>query len=156
MPDVRPAVAEDLSAIEELLRAAKLPTEGVAELLRGAPGAVVVAVEGGHVVAAGALEPAGNARLLRSVVVDARARSTGLGRAIIHRLLADADEAEVPEIYLLTTTADRWFPRFGFERTDRAAVPAAVGETWEFTTGCAQTAVAMMRVRPATRGAARP
>ena len=48
--------------------------------------------------------------------------------------------------YLLTTTADNWFPRFGFAQVDRASVPAAIGETWELKTVCSETATAMTRM----------
>ena len=47
--------------------------------------------------------------------------------------------------YLLSTTADNWFPRFGFAQVDRASVHAAIGETWEFKNGCSEKATAMTR-----------
>jgi amino-acid N-acetyltransferase len=147
---IRAAEAADLAAIEALLSEAQLPTEGVAHLVRDVPGAFVVAETDGAVVAAGALEPAGSDALLRSVVVRNDARSTGVGRLLVERLLRDADAKRLPGVYLLTTTADRWFPRFGFENTDRASVPAGVAATWEFKTGCSQTAIAMKRCCPGT------
>lgn len=149
-PSVRAAAAEDLASIEALLRAAELPTEGVAHLVRDIPGAFVVAESNGSLVAAGALEPAGSDALLRSVVVSADARSTGVGRLLVEHLLGEADARGLQSVYLLTTTADKWFPRFGFARVDRSGVPAPVGATWEFKTGCSQTAVAMMRGRAGT------
>jgi amino-acid N-acetyltransferase len=142
---VRAATADDIAAVEALLNAAALPIEGVAALIRQVPGAFVVAERQRAVVAAGALEPAGEHALLRSVVVAATARSSGVGRLVVERLLADADRRGVAGVYLLTTTAERWFPRFGFAPVNRASVPVPVANTWEFKTGCAQTAIAMAR-----------
>jgi amino-acid N-acetyltransferase len=144
---LRPASKGDLPAIEALLSSAHLPTEGVAPIVEGGRGVFVVAESSGALIAAGALEEAGRDYLLRSIVVNDSARGTGVGRRIVERLLSDADARRAPGVYLLTTTADAWFPRFGFARIDRSSVPAAVGETWEFKTGCAQTAIAMKRTR---------
>jgi len=142
---IRPAVAADREAIERLLRAADLPTNGVAEILGQAPGDFVVAERARVLVGAAALEVAGRDALLRSVVVRADGRTTGVGRAMVTALLADADRRSFDGVYLLTTTAGDWFPRFGFTRVERSAVPRAIADTWEFKTGCAQTAVAMAR-----------
>ncbi len=141
---LRPATNRDRDAIEALLRAAQLPTEGVADILRAKAADFVVAEQGGGVVGAGGLEMTADGALLRSVVVRDDLRSAGVGRRIVERLVHEADCRGVA-LYLLTTTADNWFPRFGFDRVDRNAVPGAIGETWEFKTGCAQTAVAMVR-----------
>jgi amino-acid N-acetyltransferase len=155
-PVLRAATSADLSSIESLLRESDLPTEGVADLVTKVPGAFVVAEWQGALVAAGAVEPAGGDGLLRSIVVRPDARAAGVGRQLVERLLGESDACGMPGVYLLTTTADRWFPRFGFQRTDRGTVPAAVAETWEFKTGCSQTAIAMCRKRAGTGGRATP
>ena len=148
--EIRPGRAKDLAATEALLRSAGLPTDGVVDLLESQPPAFYFAIRGEEVIAAGGLEPAGSDALLRSIVVRAEDRSTGVGKQVVERLLEEADSRELTGVYLLTTTADQWFPRFGFTRVDRADVPMAVAETWEFKTGCAQTAIAMRRLRPGT------
>ena len=90
---------------------------------------------------------AGADALLRSVVVRAEGRRSGVGRVMVMTLLAEADRRAYDGVYLLTTTAGDWFPRFGFTRVERQAVPTAIAETWEFRTGCCNTAVAMARRR---------
>jgi amino-acid N-acetyltransferase len=42
-------------------------------------------------------------------------------------------------------TAEHYFPRFGFERIERGAVPEAISETLEFRSACPASAVAMAR-----------
>jgi len=43
----------------------------------------------------------------------------------------------------LTTTAEGFFPKFGFERIPRADVPARVQESVEFVSACPASAVVM-------------
>jgi amino-acid N-acetyltransferase len=51
-----------------------------------------------------------------------------------------AQDLEMPAIYLLTTTAERYFPKFGFERIARDDVPATVRTSVEFTSACPSSA----------------
>ncbi|MGH7620943.1 MAG: arsenic resistance N-acetyltransferase ArsN2, partial [Gemmatimonadaceae bacterium] len=51
----------------------------------------------------------------------------------------------IDELYLLTTTAERFFAELGFRTIDRADVPASVRGSVEFTSACPDTAVAMNR-----------
>jgi amino-acid N-acetyltransferase len=60
--------------------------------------------------------------------------------------LEQADAAGIEEVYLLTTTAEKYFPRFGFNRTARSAVPEAVKASAEFQGACPDTAVVMKRL----------
>jgi amino-acid N-acetyltransferase len=58
----------------------------------------------------------------------------------------------VNALYLLTTTAEHYFPRFGFTEVGRDAVPQEIRDTLEFRSACPESAVAMARplhVRPA-------
>jgi len=141
---LRAARAGDRAAIERLLAESALPTAGVEAALAG----FVVAEERGTIVGAAGLEPAAPYALLRSVVVAASWRGTGLGATLVRRLLADADSRDVPAVYLLTTTAERWFPRFGFAPVTRNRVPDSVRATGEYREGCPATAIVMRRSRP--------
>ena len=58
---------------------------------------------------------------------------------------ADAEARQLCAVYLLTTTAARYFPRFGFVETGRDAVPADVAATDEFRSACPASALAMVR-----------
>jgi amino-acid N-acetyltransferase len=48
-------------------------------------------------------------------------------------------------LYLLTTTAEHYFPAFGFERTTRDRVPYAVRATSEFRSVCPDSAIVMWK-----------
>jgi amino-acid N-acetyltransferase len=138
---IRRATKSDLSAVEKLLTASDLPTDGVRENFSG----FVVADDNGAIAGAIGLEKYGSAALLRSAVVSADQRGTGIGRRLVEQLLERAEEAGIDELYLLTTTAEDYFPRFGFAPTTRTAVPAALKASAEFRGACPDTAVVMTR-----------
>ncbi len=143
---LRAATPADYPAIEQLLVANDLPLVGVREHLP----AFVVAQAGGALVGVAGLEQCRENALLRSVAVASEWRSRGLGRALIERVIADAEARGIPSLYLLTTTAERYFPSFGFHQVARDAVPADVRATEEFRSACPASAIAMTRAICAT------
>ena len=150
---LRLAAAADRAGIEALLEALGLPTAGVAEWL---PHFHVAEDEAGRLVGVAGVELYGEGALLRSVGVDPGWRSTGLGRALVDRALAAARAAGALEIYLLTTTAETWFPRLGFTPTPREGVPAQVRGSVEFREACPDSAVVMRRPLPTPPPTPRP
>lgn len=141
-PRIRPAEPGDYPAVAGLLEAAGLPTEGLPPSLADF---VVAAADDGLVGAVG-LEVYGPAALLRSAVVADRARGRGLGAALVDRLLEHARARGVRQVYLLTTTAEDWFPRFGFTRIERHAVPPALHASAEFRGACPESATVMAAI----------
>lgn len=139
---IRTAVPSDATPVRELLRAASLPLDGVPDDLAH----FLVAERDGRIVGAIGLELYGDAALLRSAVVQADLRGTGVGERLVQALLAKARTAQVRTMILLTTTADAWFPRFGFTRITRADAPAAVHASEEFRGACPASAVVMRLV----------
>ena len=135
---------EDMLAIETLLASARLPLDGAAVAFDTG----VVVRDGDRIVAAAALEPYGDAGLLRSVVVAADQRGTGVGRTVVNAAEALARDVGMRDLYLLTETAVDWFPRLGYREVDRSAVPSTVRESIEFTTLCVDSGVAMHRKLP--------
>jgi amino-acid N-acetyltransferase len=138
---IRSAINSDLAAVEKLLAASDLPTEGVRDNFS----TFVVADDNGAIAGVIGLEKYGSVALLRSAVVAPDHRGSGVGRRLVEQLLERAEEAGIDELYLLTTTAEKYFPRFGFTRTTRAAVPDAVKSSAEFRGACPDTAVVMSR-----------
>lgn len=139
---IRPATPEDVAAVVTLVRTADLPVDGVDSVLVPSLG---VAEAGERIVGCAAVETCGRVGLLRSVVVALEARGRGVGARLVEDRLAWADAAGLDALYLLTTTAATFFRRQGFATVERAALPAAIRATSEFTTLCPDTAVAMVR-----------
>ena len=138
---VRPAQPQDLPAVERLLAASSLPLEGVREALP----TFVVAQAGNDIVGVAGLEVCCDNALLRSVAVADDWRSRGLGRELVTHVIAEAEARGIHALYLLTTTAERYFPSFGFHAIPRDAVPADVRDTEEFRSACPASATVMTR-----------
>jgi amino-acid N-acetyltransferase len=143
---LRPARAGDLPEIERLLEASSLPVTGVADALSG----FSVAESSGSVVGVAGLEVCRDHGLLRSVAVAPEWRGRGVGRALVTRVIADAESRGIQALYLLTTTADQYFPSLGFSRTTREQVPEAIRATSEFRSLCPESAVVMTRAMRTT------
>ncbi|HEX6644322.1 MAG TPA: arsenic resistance N-acetyltransferase ArsN2 [Gemmatimonadales bacterium] len=139
--EIRPARDADLPAIEALLTASRLPTDGVREALQQ----YLTAWQDGRLAGVVGLEMHDGFGLLRSAAVDLGARGTGVGRALVERVLAEAASYRVREVYLLTTTAERWFSRFGFRHVDRGDVPEPIRSSAEYRELCPGSAAVMMR-----------
>jgi amino-acid N-acetyltransferase len=140
---IRRAVAQDLPAVLALLAEAKLPTDGVAEHLHS----FFVVEDGGRIVASAGLELRGDAALLRSLVVAAEARGTGLGATVLRRALVEASD-RTGGVYALTTTAEAYLSRFGFESVLRTSLPPQLFESPELQDACPASAVVMKWVWP--------
>jgi amino-acid N-acetyltransferase len=141
MMRIRNAKESDLSAVERLLSGSDLPLDGVRDNFSD----FIVAEKEDGIAGAIGLERFGSVALLRSAVVAPEQRGGGIGRQLVEELLERADEGGIDELFLLTTTAENYFPRFGFTRTTRSAVPDALKKSAEFRGACPDTAVVMSR-----------
>jgi amino-acid N-acetyltransferase len=133
------AAPDDIDAVERLLTANDLPTEDV----RDKPECFYVALSDRERVGVGGLEVHGTDGLLRSLVVQEPHRGSGLGAALCRALEARARRNGVRRLYLLTTTAESFFRRLGYERVDRRDVPDSIRETSEFADLCSSRATCM-------------
>ena len=135
---VEPIGDGELESVMALLRESRLPLEGLDQTAR-----IVVARDDGGIVGTAALEMYPDGALLRSVAVATRAQGRGLGHELVEAALRIARDAGAPAVFLLTTTAEHYFPKFGFARIERQDVPASVRTSLEFTTACPSSATVM-------------
>jgi len=135
------AAPGDFPEIGALLDAHRLPVDGLNDHLATA----LVARRNGTIVGSAALELYADGALLRSVAVSAEEQGSGLGAELTLAAIRMAEQRRVPAVYLLTTTADRYFPRFGFERISRGDVPFGVRSSIEFTSACPSSAIVMCK-----------
>lgn len=139
--DLRNARPSDLADVLALLGRAHLPPAGVAEAFSH----FVVAEHDGKIVGAAGLEIYGPSALLRSVVVDDSWRGSGVGRRLIDHALGEAKQRGIDDVFLLTTTAEHYFPRFGFACVSRDSVSEEVRASIEFQGACPSSAVVMRK-----------
>ena len=83
--------------------------------------------------------------LLRSLAVAREARGTGIARALVARLEDNARSCGRQDVWLLTTTAERFFERAGYERVSREDVPGEVRLCRQFAALCPSTASCMRK-----------
>lgn len=151
---LRLAARTDEAAVEALLTASGLPLAGVHEALPR----FVVAEEAGSIIGVAGIEAcgiAGEYALLRSVAVAPTWQNRGLGRALVTRTIAETEARGAKALYLLTTTAEGYFPTFGFHATARDTVPDDVRATAEFQGACPASATVMVRTSSNEREPAR-
>ncbi|MEO5904905.1 MAG: arsenic resistance N-acetyltransferase ArsN2 [Gemmatimonadaceae bacterium] len=136
---LRRAREDDLESVLALLAAGKLPVDGVADGF----GNFVVAEGGLSAIGAAGMEVYGKYALLRSAIVAPAWQGYGVGRALVGEVISRARARNVDILYLLTTTAENYFPSFGFERVERSEVPDELGESAELKGACPATATVM-------------
>lgn len=141
--NLRAARPRELAPIGRLLESAQLPagdlTVAHLEAFR------VAEDREGRLLGGVGIEVAGGAALLRSLVVEPAERGTGLGHALVEAALEMARARGVSQVWLLTTTAERFFERLGWRRVARDSAPAGIRATAEFATICPASSVCMVR-----------
>lgn len=136
---IRPATDDDLAAIETLLTSSHLPVAGVKEALCG----FFVAETDDRIVGVVGMERCGDYGLLRSTAVAREWRGHRVARQLVERIIAEAEARGFRALYLLTTTAEHYFPSFGFRIASRDSVPVEVQKTVEFQGACPASATVM-------------
>lgn len=135
------ATASDLPEVLKLLEHHHLPLDGVRDHLDS----MVVAKHDGRVVGVAAAELYADGALLRSVAVDPALQGKGVGHQLTEAVLHIVRQRNAAVVFLLTTTAEKFFPRFGFESIARSDVPATVQQSIEFQGACPASAVVMRK-----------
>jgi arsenite methyltransferase len=137
---VRSASTQDLANVRALLRAAELPLDGLEDQFGEG---YALAREGGKLLGAIGIERYGKYGLLRSAVVASSARGRGIGEALVLDRIDWSIHAGLDALYLLTTTAGDYFPRFGFAAVERSAVPDEIKAAPEFASICPSSSTVM-------------
>jgi amino-acid N-acetyltransferase len=138
---IESATAIDLPQIHALLERLHLPLAGVDEHLP----TMLVAREAEQIIGTAALEMYADGALLRSVAVEPRQQGKQIGHQLTDAALQLAATQGAHAVFLLTTTAERFFPKFGFEPITRDQVPASVRASAEFQSACPASAIVMRK-----------
>lgn len=138
---IRPAQANDWTSIRRLLEDAGLPADDLdAESLDGFLVACDPAAPAPGVVGAIGLQAFGRTGLLRSLVVNAGSRGSGIGAELVAALEAQASTAGITDLWLLTIDAEVFFWKLNYRIVERDGAPDAIRATSEFTTLCPSSA----------------
>ena len=137
-PEIRPARADDLTAIVELLTACGLPAS---DLSAAHLADFFVATANDRLIGVAGVEQLERVGLLRSLAVAPDYRSAG----VAHRLVTACEERAkslhgISDLYLLTTTAADYFLQRGYREVPRASVPGGVAAHPQFAGLCPASA----------------
>jgi amino-acid N-acetyltransferase len=138
------ATPNDLPAVHALLTRHHLPLDDVTRHVA----TMVVAREADRIVGVAALELYAGGALLRSVAVDPAAQGQRVGHQLTEAALNLARARGIDAVFLLTTSADGFFSKFGFEPVSRVDVPESVQASVEFQSACPVSAVVMRKRIP--------
>ena len=136
------ADADNESEIKQLLAACELHHEDIItsqlkHFLLGWDGSRLVAVVG--------LEIKNQDALLRSLAVDPDFRNRRIATRLVGEIEDYARSLKVDTLYLLTMTAETFFKKCGYQRTERDCAPAGIQRTTEFENLCPASAACMVK-----------
>ena len=137
--DIRPAHANDLPAIENLLGHAALPFEDCKNHIDE----FFVVCQEQTPIAVICLERCGEAALLRSLVVDQPFFNHRIGTQLVRHVIQVATAESRSSIYLLCEQAESYFINFGFQTIARHLAPLVIQQTAQFSTLCPESATLM-------------
>jgi N-acetylglutamate synthase-like GNAT family acetyltransferase/mannose-6-phosphate isomerase-like protein (cupin superfamily) len=138
---IRTSTPADDPRLRAFLEAVRLPATDV----ETGPQEYLLAEEDGRLVGSIGLEQVGNDALVRSLAVAPELRGQGLAARLDEAAVELARARGVKTLYLLTTTAEAYAARRGYERIPRTEVPEAVLALPQFRALCPATAVCMRR-----------
>lgn len=136
---IEPAKPESMAAIRSLLAANHLPTADIADdAVR-----LFEFRQDNELIGTVGVEQHSHTGLLRSLAVKDDHRSKGIGEHLVAHVLRYCLSQQITELYLLTTTAERYFERLGFQQIGRDTVSEEIKQTREFRDICPNSAVVM-------------
>ncbi len=140
---IQAAGKKDIKEITGLLNDNKLPTTDIKEDAVQ----LFVGLFNNKIIGTVGLERYNQVGLLRSLAVEEAFKNQKVGTMLMDWLFDFCVNEKINELYLLTTTAEKYFLKLGFQRIDRNTVPDPINKTREFKDICPASGVAMyMRV----------
>jgi len=144
----RPATHDDVTDVSDLLRAAGLSPDGLAERVEASATTVLAGPEGSPgppTAVAGVLDIGDGFGVLRGVAVAEPFRGQGLGTLVVAAATRLAADRGIRRLVLFTDRGGGFFGELGFAPVDRAEVPPAVLSAPEIAAHCAGCTLVMTR-----------
>ncbi len=122
----------DLIKIAELLKANNLPYEDIIS----SKVEFITEEQDGVLLGCIGIEKYAEDGLLRSLAVDDLYKNNGIGKKLIDELFNKSRIEGIKKIHLLTTTAEKYFEKYGFQIAERAKAPNGILQSKEFSEIC--------------------
>lgn len=136
---LRKAAENEYRAIIHLLASNALPTADIYEKNI----TLFVGLIDNEIVATIGIEQYDKVALLRSLCVKEGFKNQKLGAKMLSYLLSFCATEKIKTLYLLTTTAEHYFVRYGFKKISRDETPKSIQNTREFQDICPASAIIM-------------
>lgn len=136
-----PLTQNNFSSALDLLKKNNLPTEDISEAT-----SLFAVEENNSVIGTIALEYTGPEGLLRSLAVAEEHRQNGVGGELVAFIEAYGKRQGIKNLYLLTTTAEKFFAKRGYTVVERSSVSPFIQNSSEFVSVCPSTAVVMKKM----------
>ncbi len=136
----RQAHLSDVTDIQSLLDGYGLPASDIQNHISN----FVVTEMDNTIIGVGGFESCESLGLLRSFAVSPGEKGNGIAGHIFGLVKTKAIDSGICRFYLLTTTASKYFERFGFSVCNRDDVPNSIKATKQFSELCPCTAVVMV------------
>jgi amino-acid N-acetyltransferase len=126
--ELRTGRPDEIEQISKLITSENMPAIEVDRWLDS----FFVLDDGEKLVGCAGVEVYGEDALLRSVMTAPELRGTGEGVRMINAALDYMRDRGVKRCFLFTMTAERWFPRFGFEVCSLEDWTSGARESWQY------------------------
>ena len=136
---LRPGSRTDLRYVIALLGRCGLPTADVADIIES----FYLAFDADRIIGCAAAEQHGHSILIRSVAVDSAYRCRGIASRLFEALLMRARGTAVRNAYLMSSSAQAFFARWGFSLLPADKVPSDVRASAAFKRGERTSALCM-------------
>jgi amino-acid N-acetyltransferase len=142
MIKIQKALKIDFTEINQLLQNASLPMVDITH----STGCYFKSVNGNNkITGAIGLEIYGQFGLLRSLVVSTEYRNKGIAKLLVEEIEKQSASLNLKALYLLTTTADKYFEKKGFIHIQRNDVREEIKQSDEFKSICPVSATIMYK-----------
>ncbi|MGB9700177.1 MAG: arsenic resistance N-acetyltransferase ArsN2 [Thermodesulfobacteriota bacterium] len=101
--------------------------------------------EKGLILGVVGLEIFGKVALLRSLAVNGPHRNRGIASQMVAKIEEYARSLQISKLYLLTTSAEEFFAKRGYQRSDRKLAPLEIRTTREFQEICPDSSVCLSK-----------
>lgn len=132
---------ENVEAIVALLKTNNLALSDLGEGKR----IFLVALSEEKTVGCVSVEIYGEVGLLRSLAVNNDFCGKGIGQKLVAEAEAWSRNNGLKNLFLLTTTAAGFFPKIGWNITERSSVPESIALSSEFASVCPSSAICMIK-----------
>lgn len=105
----------------------------------------VVYKERGLILGVVGLQIFGRIALLRSLAVNERYRNRGIASQMVAKIEEYGRSQQIEKLYLLTTSAEEFFAKRGYQRIDRKFAPPEIKATREFQNLCPDSSVCLTK-----------